>query len=112
MSGELHELSVAIGGLQADMKTLAKRVYDNQQASSEEHRKVHDIVVATSEAVRNIAADVAEMKPLTDDYREKRAEARGAVHLLRWLYVTGGGLVGAGIIKVLDLFATKPPHAP
>jgi hypothetical protein len=59
---------------------------------------VHDIVVASSEAVRNLAATVAEMKPLTDDYRETRAQARGAKRLLVAMYAAAG----AGILKAID----------
>jgi uncharacterized protein YlxW (UPF0749 family) len=110
LSGELHELSAAIGALQAQVSILAQTVRDNQEASTEEHRKVHDIVVATSEAVRNLAATVKEMKPLTDDYRERRAEARGAAHLVRVLYVTFGGIAGAFAARALDWFSVKPPH--
>lgn len=125
MPGELHELSVAIGSLQADVRTLSRTVRDNQEASSEEHRKVHDIVVATSEAVRNLAAKVAEMKPnndavpdlknkvsemkpLTDDYRERRAEDRGKQKLMHLLYVAFGGIAGALTTWVMSLFSIKP----
>ena len=89
---------------------LAQTVKENQEASTDEHRKVHDIVVATSEAVRNLAATVKEMKPLTDDYRERRAEARGAAHLAKVLYVTFGGIAGAFASRALDWFSVKPPH--
>lgn len=109
MAGELHDMSVAIGALQADVKNLTHAVRTNQEASTEEHRKVHDIVVATSEAMRNLAAKVNEMKPLTDDYRETRAEARGAKKLIVFLYVTFGGIVGAFISRLLDWFP-RPPH--
>lgn len=110
MPGELHDLSVQIGRLQEGLRLLTQTVRDNQELATEEHRKVHDIVVATSEAVRNLAAEVAEMKPLTEDYREKRAEARGAAHLIKWLYVMGGGLVSAGAMRIMDAFNAKPPH--
>lgn len=106
MPGELHSLSVAIGELKAEMRIVAQTVRDNQEASTAEHRTVHDIVVATSEAVRNLAADVAEMKPLTDDYREKRAEARGAARLVKVAYAFCGGsmaLIGGEVLKWLSV---------
>jgi len=108
MSGELHELSVAIGGLQADIKNLARTVESHHETSTEEHRKVHDIVVAASEAVRNLAAQVAEMKPLTDDYREKRAEARGAARFLKAGYALAGGSLAVGISKAVEWFSARP----
>lgn len=108
MPAELNDLSVAIGALQADVKSLARTVATNQKASTREHRLVHDIVVATSESVRVIAAKVATMEPLTEDYREKRAEARGAARLTHWIYVTGGGIAGAVASKAVDIFTFKP----
>lgn len=108
MPGELHELSVAIGGLQAEMRIIVQEVRENQITSTEEHRKVHDIVVATSEAVRNLAADVAEMKPLTDDYREKRAEARGAARFLKAGYALAGGSLAVGLGKAVEWFSARP----
>lgn len=110
MAGELDELSAIIGGMRSDINHLARLVRDNQEASTLEHRKVHDIVVATSEAVRNLTARVAEIEPLTDDYRERRAEARGAARLIHLLYVLGGGIVGAMSTKVFEIFGGKPPH--
>jgi len=108
MAGELHELSVAIGELQAEMRILSQTVRDNQETSTREHREVHNIVVAMSESVRNIAADVAEMKPLTEDYREKRAEARGAARFLNAAYALGGGSVAVGIGKLVEWFSARP----
>lgn len=108
MAGELDEFSAAIGALQAEIKSLSRTVHYNQETSTTEHRKVHDIVVATSEAVRNLAKTVSEMKPLTDDYREKRAEARGAAHLIKFLYVTMGGIIGAAAARMMEFFSVKP----
>jgi chromosome segregation ATPase len=98
MSGDLHDLSLLIGGLQADIKNLANEVREHKTETTEEHRKVHNIVDAMSEAVRNLTHIVAEMKPLTDDYREKRAEARGVKRMLILVYTAAG----AGIVKALD----------
>jgi hypothetical protein len=108
MAGELHELSVSIGRLQAGIENLAKTVGEHREESTREHRKVHDIVDAMSEGVRNLTHIVAEMKPLTDDYREKRAEARGAKRLLVAMYAFGG----AGAVKALDWIASLFPARP
>ncbi len=108
MPSELHDLSLAIGALQADVKNLARTVDDHHHTSTEEHRKVHDIVVAASEAVRNLAAEVAEMKPLTDDYREKRAEARGAARFLRAGWALAGGSIALALGKIVEWFSARP----
>lgn len=114
MAGDLDELSEAIGGLKADMRTLTRMVHENQEASTREHRTVHDIVVATSEAVRNLAKTVSEMKPLTDDYREKRAEARGAAKLARMMYAgalgVGSAVGAAGTWLVTTILHAPKPH--
>jgi chromosome segregation ATPase len=105
MSGDLHDLSLLIGGLQADIKNLANEVREHKTETTEEHRKVHNIVDAMSEAVRNLTHIVAEMKPLTDDYREKRAEARGVKRMLILVYTAAG----AGIVKALDWLLSLIP---
>lgn len=114
MPGELDSLSKAIGGLEAEMRILTRTVHDNHEASTREHRTVHDIVVATSEAVRNLTKIVGEMKPLTDDYREKRAEARGAAKLAKVLYAAAlaiGSAVGSGVTWLIHFLVTGPkPH--
>lgn len=108
MPAELHDLSVAIGELKAEMRIVAKTQRDNQEVSTAEHRKVHDIVSAMAESVRMIAKDVAEMKPLTDDYREKRAEARGAARFLKAGYALAGGSLAVGIGKMLEWISARP----
>jgi hypothetical protein len=110
MPGELHELSVAIGELQAEMRILSQTVHDNQVTATAEHREVHNIVVAMSESVRIIAAKVDKMEPLTEDYREERAEARGADKLKAKLYAGAlaiGGVFGALLGKLIELVAKK-----
>lgn len=108
MAGELHELSVAIGELQAEMRILSERVRENQEITTAEHREVHDIVSAMSESVRIIVRDISEMKPLTEDYREKRAEARGAVRLLYAVYAFVGGSIAIIGSKILEYIQSRP----
>lgn len=108
MATELDHLSMVIGGLQTKIDILTQTVMDNHETSTEEHRKVHDIVVAASEAVRNLTRIVAEMKLLTDDYRETRAERRSAKRVVTFLYVTVGGIAGAFASKIVDFFTMKP----
>lgn len=108
MPGELHELSVAIGELQKGMSVLEDAVRENQEKSTAEHREVHDIVTAMAESVRNIAKDVAQMKPLTEDYREKRAEARGARRFLNAAYALGGGTVAMIGSELVKWFMARP----
>lgn len=108
MPQEESRIFVAIGILQAEVSNLRDDLQTFKEDSTEEHRKVHDIVVATSEAIRNITRIVDEMKPLTDDYRERRAELRGEDKYKNWLYgmaASIGGfvaLVGKGLWDVMS----------
>lgn len=108
VTSKLDDLSVAIGGLRSDMKHLSNKVESHLEETRNEQRKVHDIVDATAEAVRNLNAKVLQMEPLVSDYREKRAEQRGARRFVRGFYIMAGGAVGAVVAKVIDVFAMKP----
>lgn len=102
--GELHELSKIIGRLEEGLHFLARQVQINQETMVDEHRKVHEIVDALSASVRTLTSVVNEMKPLTDDYRERRAEARGAARLLNAVYALGGGIVAMMGNELVRLF--------
>ena len=103
-------LSHQLGRIEEQIKTLFKKFETLEENSTREHRVVHDIVEATSDAVRTLTQKVDEMKPLTDDYREKRAEARGAARLVHLVYVVAGGIAGAMAAQVMAIFGGKPPH--
>jgi len=107
MAGEIDQLSHQLGRIDEQIKTLFKRFDDLQESSTREHRVVHDIVEATSDAVRTLTHKVDEMKPLTDDYREKRAEARGARKLITLLYVTFASIAGAVSSWLMQYFQAK-----
>lgn len=114
MPPDENRVFMALGAIQSELATLRDDFKDLEERTTDEHRKVHDIVVATSEAVRNLARDISEMKPLTDDYREKRAEARGAARLAGWLY-TAAGVIGGGVAyiagKAIEWVSARP-HIP
>jgi hypothetical protein len=121
MGPDADRVFVAIGILKSEVSNLAEKFDHLDERTTDEQRKVHDIVVATSEAVRNVVRTVdnlqrlvEEMKPLTDDYREKRAEARGAARLAGWLY-TAAGVVGGFVVflagKVFEWISSRP-HIP
>lgn len=111
MAADEERVFKAIGRLEEQVSALSERFDALATDSMKEHRKVHDIVLALSESNRNVARDVAEMKPLTDDYREKRAEARGAARLARWLYGLAAA-AGGGIVFVLGEIAKRVAGGP
>src|SRR3954468_23474720 len=120
MAADEERVFAAIGGLEKQVSHLSERINDINEKTMEEHRKVHDIVVATSESMRNLTRVVEDMKPpvdqyrlraasiqeaveLTDDYKEERAEKRGAEKFKNWIYgivASVGGLIAIGISKI------------
>ncbi len=105
--GDLHDVSSAIGRLEEGMRFLSRQVQVNQERTIEEHKLVYAIVTASAESIRVITATVAEMKALTDDYREKRAEARGAARLIHAVYAAAGGTVAIIGSEAIRLFSHR-----
>jgi hypothetical protein len=101
-------LSNQLGWIEEQIRTLFKKFDTLEENSTREHRIVHDVVVATSESVRNLAKDVTEMKPLTKDYELKRAEDRGARRFIKTAYALGGGSIAVGLGKALEYFSARP----
>ncbi len=95
MEDDVGRLHAAVGYLRTEVGKLSKQ-FD----------KVHEIVLAQSEAIRNIDRDLREIKPLTDDYRERRAEWRGAWKFVIALYVSIGGLITLALGKLFDWITT------
>lgn len=108
MTGELHQLSVQIGALSANVENLTKQVREHREESRDEHIKVHDIVAALSESHRALTIIVKEMKPLTDDYREERAERRGAKRFVYAAYALCGGSVAMIGSKIWERISAWP----
>lgn len=106
MDDDVGRLHAAVGFLRSEVQSLVDRFEDLRQETMTEHRKVHDIVVAQSEAVRNLDRDMREIKPLTDDYRERRAEWRGAWKFVIALYISIGGLITLALSKLFDWLTT------
>lgn len=126
-----NRIVLAIGLLQSQVSTLTERVEEMAERTTVEHRKVHDIVVAQSESMRNVARDVVEMKPHVEAYKMKaasideavssarkfevdQAEKRGAERFKNWIYglaASVGGIIAFGLGKLIDL-VTSRPHIP
>lgn len=133
MPAEESRVFIAIGTLQGQVTELFNKLENLRQQTTSEQRTVHDIVVATNEAIRNLTRTVERMEPhvrefqlkaasidesieLAEDYREKRAEERGAEKFKKWLYglaASIGGLIAVAIDRVIDkLFTTPTPPPP
>lgn len=128
MAADEHRVFTALGELRNEITNLRKEFAELREKSTAEHRTVHDIVVASSEAIRNVARDVSDMKPhvesyklkaekiseavdIADDYKLEQAEKRGADKFKAWLYwfwASIGGLVAVVIGKLWDAFNARP----
>ncbi len=111
MPTDENRVFTAIGMMQGQLTNLSDKVDEYQAESTAEHRKVHQIVDALSEAMRNQTRMIEEMKPLTDDYREKRAEQRGEDRYKNWLYglaASIGGFIVLILSKAWDVIAARP----
>lgn len=131
MPAEENRVFALLGMLQNQMATLSENFDNFKNDTVEEQRKVHDIVVATNEAMRNIARDVSEMKPHVESYKMKaekldeaiqagkeykveKAEERGAEKFKKWIYglVASASAFGAIMLGKLIDWITSRPHVP
>jgi len=136
MTADAERVYEAIGELREQVSNLSRKIDDRDARSTEEHRKVHDIIVAMSESTRIMARDVAEMKPhveaykmkaeklddavtTAEAYRVEKHEERGAEKYKKWmlgLFASGGALGAVGIGKLIDRWwpavhlPPGPPH--
>ena len=81
----LHELSRAIGALQADVASLTKTL-DKESENAAHHRQaLRETIAALSQAVRDLAQKVQDYHPVIEESRQQLAEAKGRAKLGRWL---------------------------
>lgn len=130
MPEEVDRLAALIGEVKGGLDHLAREFENHKHQTVKEQREVHNIVVATSEAIRNLTRTVDEMKPLTDswrmkapvveemkplvdDYRTKRDQASGIAKFAVMLWVTVGGavvIVFNRITEAISSLISSRPH--
>lgn len=96
----------------ANIEHLAKEIAEERQRGREERDRISqrwqrffEFVEKTNAQVLSLIKDVAEMKPEVDDYRDKKAEARGMIRVVALARVAYG--VAGGTIAWLFLEAWK-----
>lgn len=96
-----QELERWRGRVEERLDKLILDCSEERRGSSEYRKDMRIVIEALSESVRACTREVrvcsqeiAEMKPLVVDYREKRAEFRGAAHLSKTLWAGALGLAG------------------
>ncbi len=89
-NADLHR---TLGVIEAKVEGL-RAEFNRERDGAQSHRQsLRETITALAQAVRDLTGqltalngDLAEIKPLVNDYRENRDQARGAAKLGRWLY--------------------------
>ena len=95
MAGKLDDISVSIGSLLAKVENLGASIAANRSEADRRHQENTDRLNRIDEVLKPVAAAVAKMEPIVDDYRTNRNKALG---LLLGL---------AGIASTLGFFASE-----
>lgn len=113
--GEVHELSRAIGKLEEAVERLTDSQDRETETAERRHRELTESIAAVSASNRTLAGDVEaiehdirEMRPLVDDYRETRDQAKGAARLAKFIWA-GMVALGATIAQVVDWIMSHLP---
>jgi hypothetical protein len=93
-SQNLHELSRAIGALEAGIAGLSKIVDDECHESKRHRDALRETIGSLAEAVRVLTAEVTEMKPIVADARRSADQRQGQKNLGNaimafWMAVSG-----------------------
>src|SRR6266516_4137119 len=116
--GAIHEMSRAVGSLQADVRGMKEaldnlnRVWGERERYATEvratiHGKLEEVrvdVVRLAAEVENLATDVAVIKPAIEVFRSARERQLGAQRMgkLIWLAFIGiAGAVGGAVVQFL-----------
>jgi len=116
--GAIHQMSAAIGGLQADVRSLKEsidslnRVWGEREiAATAGRRALHDKVdklgtdvVLLSAEVENVSNDVIRIKPAIDDFRTARDRQAGAQWMGKLIWLAFIGIAGAAATAVIEFF--------
>lgn len=106
-TGEVDELSLLLGEIKARLGVIEEQQRDERLAAQQHRSDLRIIIASQSTAtqtlsgkVETLSDEVREMKKLTDDYQENRAQARGAAKVVLFfraliLFMTAvvGGIV-------------------
>jgi len=95
MAGKLDDISVSIGSLLAKVENLGASIAANRSEADRRHQENTDRLNRIDEVLKSVAAAVAKMEPIVDDYRTNRNKAPG---LLLGL---------TGIASTLGFFASE-----
>lgn len=85
MSGNIDEMSHAIGGLRSDVKTLFRKVEDSQREADKRHRENTERLDGIERTLAPLAKTVESMQPIVEGYQVTRWKAIGGLSVLVFL---------------------------
>ena len=112
-AGELHELSVAIGSLQAEVRILSQTAHEEREEAQDHRRCLREAISELTQSVHLLGKKVEEIEPVVVDYRNRREQDKGAARYRNWLWASAYatiGAVGATLIEVAKWLGLRPPH--
>lgn len=125
--GAIHQMSAAIGGLQADVKNLKDSI-DNlnqiwglrEESATAGRRVVHEKVdllrkdfTHLSAEVENVSMKLTEIEPAISEFKDARQRLIGARHLGKFLwgaFLSAAGAMGYALGEWLHLFWPPKGH--
>jgi outer membrane murein-binding lipoprotein Lpp len=119
--GEIHQMSAAIGGLQADVRSLKasidnlNRIWGEREESATAGRRiVHDKVdslrtdfTRLSAEVENVSSDLVEIKPAIEVFKTARERQIGAQRMGKLIWMAFIALAGIACAAIADFIRMK-----
>jgi len=98
-NSEISGLIAASAALEERVGNMVDEFQREREGAAQHRRDLRLVIEALSASVRGLTATVSEIKPLVDDWRETRAEWRGAARFKKFLLATAVSVAGfAGAI--------------
>lgn len=102
MAGKLDEISVKIGGLEANTETLQRTLSQHCIDDDLRHRENIAALRALNDTLAPLAVVVSAMEPLVKSYQVSRWKMIGALSVVTAMFVMVGWAMKAAIAGVID----------
>lgn len=101
-----------LGAIERELQIFTKEFQRERDGAADHRKALRETITALSEAVRALTKEVADMKPLVQEYREARDQAKGAAKFGKLLWAGAIGC-GAAIASIVQWIASHwPPRIP
>jgi len=112
MADDFNRIYEALGTLTANVSNLTKAFESHKADTTEELRKIHDIVVAMSESARNLTRRIEVVEPVAKEFSEGKIEQRGIKRFLVAAYTAAGGIIVLVLGKAWDWYMARGGRLP